>query len=312
MAVVAPQPAAGSEAACTRRAEDTLLLMHRWGYAPSVSALADGLLGGAVEEETLLDALGSSDSVRCVDGFVCLRGWDHLIDPSRQRTLMHRLRNGEARSIALEFARDLVSLCPFVEAIALTGSVASGGYRPGDDVDFDLFVRSGTKYVAYLAATLVGLRFSWRFRGREQDALHRTPILPKVTCINVVWPRDQTRPFVRADAALAFELLRCEPLFGAARFREVLADNPWILELFPQAYDRVWADRFDSPSSALAGFLEWVGRRPRILRVLESTSRRVAWALYQLVQASRARDPAARERMAFLRRVKYPYEVFQD
>ena len=131
-----------------------------------------------------------------------------------------------------------------MEAIALTGSVASGGYRPGDDVDFDLFVRTGTKYICYLAATLVGLKYSWRYRSTDLDSLHRTPVLPKITCINVVWPTDQTRPFVRQDAALAFELRRCEPLIGWARFRKVLDDNPWIRGYFPQTYDKVAVDRF--------------------------------------------------------------------
>ena len=199
-----------------------------------------------------------------------------------------------------------------MEAIALTGSVASGGYRPGDDVDFDLFVRTGTKYICYLAATLVGLKYSWRYRSTDLDSLHRTPVLPKITCINVVWPTDQTRPFVRQDAALAFELRRCEPLIGWERFRKVLDDNPWIRGYFPQTYDKVAVDRVDRARGAWAGFLSWMGRRPGLLRATETACRRVGWVLYHLTQAFRERDPRAREHMAFLRRVKYPYEVFQD
>lgn len=312
MAMVGPQRSAAEDSDTRRRVEDTLLLMHRWGYAPTISALAHELLGGPVDGRRLADAIASSESMRRVGDFVCLRAWEHLVDPSRRRIVMNGLRNGEARAVAIEFARDLASVCPFVDAIALTGSVASGGYQPGDDIDFDLFVRDGTKYLCYLAATLVGLKYSWRYRRREQDPLHRTPVLPKVTCINVVWPADQTRPFVRRDTAMAFELFRAEPLLGSARFREVLADNPWIRRYFPQAYGRIVVDRVERPSGAMARLLSGIGRRPRLLRALEGASRRVAWVLYHFTQASRARDPRARERMAFLRRVKYPYEMFQD
>ena len=295
-----------------RRVEETLLLMHRWGYAATVSALAEDLLGGRADEGELFTSFARSDSLRCLEGLVCLRGWEHLVGPSKRRVLTNGATNEEARCIALAFARDLAGVCPFVEVIALTGSVASGGYKPGDDVDFDLFVREGTKYTCYLMATLVGLKYAWRHRHRVQDPLHRTPVLPKVTCINVVWPLDQTRPFVRRDAALAFELLRCEPLLGGGRFHDILADNPWIRGFFPQAYDTVTVDRFERRAGLAVRFLGWAARRPGVLRAIEGVSRRFAWVLYHLAQESRSRDPRARERMAFLRRVKYPYEVFQD
>ncbi len=312
MATVGTQPFELNEGAYLRRVEDTLLLMHRWGYAPTVSTLADDLLGGSADPRRLREALDSLSSVRRLGEFISLRGWEHLIDVSRRRVQANELGNDEARALALEIGRDLAAVCPFVDVIALTGSVASGGYLPGDDIDFDLFVRSGTKYIAYLGATLVGLKYSWRYRHRVQDPVHRTPFLPKVMCMNVVWPADQTRPFVRRDAALAFELHRCIPLLGNARFSAVLADNPWIREYFPQAFMKVGIDRVERSRSAWSEFLEWVARRPRLLRIVEGMSRRVAWVFYHLTQTSRARDPRARERMAFLRRVKYPYEVFQD
>ncbi len=312
MAVVGPTPSISGSTAHGRRVEETLLLMHRWGYAPTISALADSLLGGPVDETWLSDTIARSDSVRTVGQFVCLRGWERLLGPSSHRVAMNEIQNGEALATAIEFAQDLVRLCPFVEVVALTGSVASGGYEPGDDIDFDLVVHEGTKYICYLAATLVGLKYSWRQRGREQHRVHKTPILPKVTCINVVWPMDQTRPFARTDAAMAFELFRCQPLLGTRRYQEVLAANPWIREILPQTYDKVAVDRVVRRSGAFARFLGTVGRRPRLLRALESASRRLAWVLYHLTQASRSKDPIARERMAFLRRVKYPYEVFQD
>lgn len=302
----------GPEAQILARAERTLDLMHRWGYAPTVEVLAQDLLDGSAGVSDVLASLESTDRVLVDDGFVCVRGREDLLAKSRLRHDTHRELNGGPLAIAHEFARDLARVCPFVECLALSGSVASGGYAPGDDIDFDLVVRPGTKYTSYLVANLLGLKFSWRHRGRSKSDVHRTPFLPKVTCVNVVWPDDHTRPFVRQDGALAFELLRCTPLFGAARFRELLRDNPWVGEYFPQAYARAWTDAVPREPGVVASALDRIARHPRALACLEAASRWVAWILYRGVQASRRRNPAAVARMAFLRRVKFPYEVFQD
>lgn len=294
------------------RAEWTLTLMHRWGYAPTVQALAEGLLGGRVKVDDLRHALEESENLCTQDGFACIREREGIIPRSRARVASNKNLNGEAHEIAIGFTRDLLRVCPFIESVALSGSVASGGYDRGDDIDFDLFVRSGTKYTCYLLATLVGLKYAWRYRRREVENVHRTPILPKLTCINVVWPADQTRPFARQDSGLAFELLQCQPIHGIARFHEVLEDNLWLRDYFPQLYERVWFDSISKEPGALERFLGAIGKRPRILRLLEVSSRRLAWIVYRFVQSAREGDPTARERMDFLRRVKFPYEVFQD
>lgn len=286
--------------------------MHRWGYAPTTDVLAEELLGGRVEVEELRSTIDSSEKLREVDGFACLRGSERLVTASRRRVRSNRRHQQAIRQVAGDFTRDLLRACPFIEAVALSGSVASGAYEPGDDIDFDLFVQTGTKYACYLIATLVGLKYAWRNRHAKMNTLHRTPLLPKLTCINVLWPADQTKPFVRQDAALAFELLRCQPLVGADRFQTVLADNPWLQSYFPQLFERVPFDDLDPSASPIRACLAAVGRRPRLLRFVEAASRRLAWIAYRFVQGTRQQDPVARERMDFLRRVKYPYEVFQD
>ncbi len=247
-----------------------------------------------------------------MDGFACLAGREDLVERSRGRVAQDRVLNGRARTLAQEFARDLARNCPFVECIALSGSVASGAYDPRDDIDFDLFVRRDTKYTVYLVAQLVGLRYSWRYRHQELDEVHRLPFLSKIICVNVVWPSDQTRPFVRQDADLAFELLRCRPLYGARRFREALDENPWLAGFFPQIYDRLYLDAPAAGTGTLGRVLAAVAREPRLLDLVERICRRLSWIMYRSAQASRSRNPRAVARMEFLRRVKYPYEVFQD
>ncbi len=290
----------------------TLALMHRWGYAPSLPCLAEQLLGGAVDASGIREAVDRRDDLTLQDDFVCLRGHEHLLDRSRARISANRRWSPEAWEIARSYARDLIRACPLIDSIALSGSLASGGYGPHDDIDFDLIVKPGTKYTCYLVAHLVGLKYGWRYRDRRLDALHHTPLLPKIACINVVWTEEQTRPFTRRDENMAFELLRCVPMFGVRTFQEALRQNVWLRDFFPQTYARTWPEEARERPSVLGRFLDGVRRNPQMLRFLERWARRVSWYLYRGVQSSRRRNPAAVSRMDFLRRAKYPYEVFQD
>lgn len=293
------------------RARSTLELAHRWGYAPSLESLAGCLLGGDVPEPALQVAIRRAPDIVVLDGHAALRGYQDLIGPSRERASRDRIRNGEARALAEAFAADLLRACPFIGCLAITGSLASGGYDDGDDIDFDLVVRDGTKYICYLAANLLGVRYAFRRRRARPSSRDGLLLLPKVVCVNVVWTESDTDPFVRQDRHLAFELLRAQPLFGARRFAEILRRNAWIGAIFPQAYNRALADHVAPRPGTLAGLLEGIASHPRWLARLERLARSIARALYVLVQAGRS-DPASRERAAFLRRVKFPYEVFQD
>jgi len=286
--------------------------MHRWGYAPSFETLASHLLGGRAPPGELARILHTTPRIATIDGFACLSGHEQLIDRSRARVALNRIFSDRAQTLARGFARDLVRNCPFVECVALSGSAASGGYGPRDDVDFDLFVRPETKYISYFLAQLVGLKYAWRYRHLQLDEVHALPFLSKVTCINVVWPTDQTRPFVRQDGDLAFELLRCRPLYGVRRFQIALEDNPWLRGYFPQVYDRTWAEEPAEDLSLVGRVLAAIATRPGLLRIAERMCRRISWVMYRSAQASRRRNPRAVARMEFLRRAKYPYEVFQD
>jgi len=286
--------------------------MHDWGYAPVLPVLSAELLGGSVSSSVLERFLLSNPRIRFQDGFVALQGHEDLLGKSKHRTQTDRALNGHARAVAENFAQDLASICPFLECIALSGSVASGGYDLGDDIDFDLFVRPGTKYLCYLLSVLVGLKYSWRYRNAKGAGLRKIAGLPKVTCINVVWTQDQTQPFVRQDAAMAFELLHCQPLVGATVFSRVMEDNRWLGNYFPQLFDRVPVDTVRPLHSKFGRMLTKLGRRPRALRWLDRSCRAAAWLIYSVAQTVWGGTPTTRARLEFLRRVKYPYEVFQD
>ncbi|MFQ5552470.1 MAG: hypothetical protein ACE5EW_01940 [Thermoplasmata archaeon] len=246
------------------------------------------------------------------DGIVGLAGWESLIEKTERRIRANLNLKAKYLRVAESFCRDLVASCPFVRSIALAGSLATDGFDEGDDIDFDLIVENGTRYIAYLLATLIGIKYAWRHRHRRMHELHRTPLLPKITCVNVVWSVDQTRPFLRQDDALAFELMRCKPLYGVDHFSRILGENRWIDAHFPQLFERVFEERIQARRNLLGRAVSRLARHRRLLRAAETASKWVAWVIYSFVQRARRRNPKAAARMDFLRRVKQPYEVFQD
>lgn len=294
------------------RVTDTLLLFSKWGHQATIETLGRNLLGGAIDPTILQDRLPHLEGIRRWDGIVGLEGHEKLMAKTQARARAHTRLEAEYLEVAREFARDLLRWCPYLECIALTGSLATGGFREGDDIDFNLFVRDGTKYIAYLLATILGLKYSWRYRGRTTRPVHATPLLPKIACINVVWTAQDTDPFVRNDASLALELIRSRPLYGSDRFQEVLDGNPWLGLYFPQIYDRRYRDEVAAGPSILGRFLEALRRHPWALRAVEMASRGVAWLIYHFVQWTRRKNPEARAHLEFMQEVKYPYEVFQD
>ncbi len=217
---------------------------------------------------------------------------------------MNGSRNGDATTIAQQFAKSLLRICPLVDCVALSGSAATGGYMPADDVDLDLFVRDHAKYLTYAIALALGLLVSLRSRKSGR--------LRKVICINVVWTRAQTEPFARNDEALAFELLHCRPIFGAPHFRQVISSNPWILRFFPQLDGTGTGDQTAPEIGNLGRIVAWIGRHPTLLFLADRIGRLFSHAAYDLSHWMKRKDSEAMERLAFLRRVKFPYEVFQD
>lgn len=278
--------------------------MHQWGYAPTIEALAEELFGGRTDTNRLCEAIGASPGLCLVDGLVCLKGREHLLAKSRQRILANRVVNGEARAIAESFAAELLRFCPWVECVALSGSVASGGYVSSDDIDLDLIVPDGTRYLTYAFALGIGIRFALIHQNGGR--------FRKIICINVVWTDTQTSPFSRNDASLAFELLHCQPLFGSLHFREMIERNAWILGYFPQIARGLGRDLPRPRPNLLGRFFGWVASHPRLSAATERMARAASFTVYTSVHWIHRHNRAEMERFEFLKRVKYPYEVFQD
>ena len=291
----------------------TLEIANRWGYGLAEREISGLLYGGPEDDAAVVNALASSSAVTFRDGFATMKGRDELID----KCVARRSSNGKLATtyfeIAEEFAKDLLRLSPFVRSVAVCGSAASGGLEEGDDIDFNLFAEDGAKYIVYVTALLLGVKYSLRHGRRFSGGASFLGILRKVTCVNVVWRESDCRPFARQDPFLAFELLRSVPIAGTEHFAAIVRANPWLRLHFPQIFGRVHADRVPpQPLSLLARAQRNLVRSPRVRRALEAGARAIASAFHAIIRLSRGRNPEALARQAFLRRVKFPYDVFQD
>jgi predicted nucleotidyltransferase len=205
-------PAAERPSAATgleERILGTLALAESRGYNLTLEDLSARLLGGPAPVEALRETVHSHEGLDFDGTFVGLKGRLRAGKCARRKEANSKWLP-LALSVAQEYARDLVRLCPHVRCVMLSGSAASGGFCPEDDIDLNIVVRDGTKYTSYVAALLLSLRFSVRF-GRSIGSRY-VPGVPKVICLNVVWEERQAIPFARRDAQLAFELLNTVPI----------------------------------------------------------------------------------------------------
>jgi hypothetical protein len=310
--VLGPSSAAAADG-LDGRIVRTLDIAARWGYGLSVDQLARLLYGGPVAEGEVARAMRQASGVAREDGFATVAGREDLLAKSIAR---HRTNGVLAESymgIACAFTHDLLRHSPFVRAVAISGSTASEGLGHGDDVDLNLFAEDGTKYIVYITALLLGIKYSLRLRRQFAKGSPFFGLLPKVTCVNVVWTQGECRPFVRQDEFLAFELLRSRAIAGGDHYRQILEANPWLAEHFPQALETAGGPTVTVPPlSGLARLQRWFARGPTRRRWLDRACRHAARALHRIVDLSRQRNPEAVRRAQFLRRVKFPYDVLQD
>jgi len=238
---------------------------------------------------------------------VCLPGNQHLLKETVRRSEANSKHAAAYLDLALKYSRELASHCQFMLATAAAGSISTNGVDIGDDVDLNLIVEDGTKYVAYLASLLLGLKYSLRY-----GEILGNGGLKKLICVNVIWTISDTSPFLRQDDSLAFELMLSEPLLGSDEFRRVLDRNEWVREAFPQAY-RDGGEELPRPQpSAVGRALGAFLAHPCLRAVADKACRFIAWSVYTIYHWIRRNDREARARLELVKRLKYPYEVFQD
>ena len=118
----------------------------------------------------------------------------------------------------------------WVRSLGITGSVAYGEPRPGDDLDFLVITRSGALWW-FLATTYLRLRLG---------ALRDPAILEPEPCFNyLIDERRAEGEFeARRDFLFAREALTAEILVGDPYYRGLLAGASWMSSLIPRLYAR--------------------------------------------------------------------------
>jgi hypothetical protein len=300
----------GEEGALLRRIHETSALFARRRYVVPVEEFSQYLIRGAEDPNRVKEAIAKSDEVTLIDEFVVPKKEEYDLAEIRQRRELHLKHRPHMLAEAVSFGEDLVKTFPFVKAICLTGSLASGGFVPEDDIDFNLFVDDSSKYAAYFTSILLSLKYSIRHRQKPEAQVGKTPLLPKVICINVIFREKDCIPFARRDRFLGFELLLQEPIFGVDYYYDLFQKNQWLKELFPQMGPRTMQliDRVRTPQRAPLHSL-W---RADKFGVAEFASKWLARGIFEAVQLSRWRNKEAQHHVARVRQFQFPYGVFQE
>lgn len=299
--------------ALSDRAERTVALLADRGFAVSADRLAALLLGGPAPPAAVRRAVRAHPGLGATDGFVHPTDRADLVPPSRRRAQGHDGAADRWMATCRGYVRDLVRHCPWIEAVLVSGSLASGGFRDADDIDVSLVVEEDAKYLTYVAALTLSLPYAWRHRRKPTREASATPLVPKVICVNAVWTRAQTRPFVRQDAAMGLELLFSRPVHGARTWRAVLEHpgNAGLRRAFPQLAGAEPLADVEAGPSVLSRVLDRLTARPGLRRALDNACYLVARALHGLVRWTRRDNPRARVHAERMAAVKHPYAILE-
>lgn len=286
------------------RVERTAAILDRRGYAVSPERLAGWCLGGPIPVE-LLETLVRQNSHRLElrEGLVILPQRAGAAAAIATRAREHARASARVWPETLRFVEALLTLCPYVLAVAVAGSLASGGFRETDDVDLNLVVEDGRRHLAYVALNGLGVLHALRHRDKPVDTHTRRPLAPRFMTANLILEHRQLFPLVRRDEDMAFELLTSTPVAGASLWHATVAANQELTEHFPQLAERVATDAV-SPRRRLPGWLfpAWLDR----------PSRGLGEAAWRLMQWTRRDRPEALARVAFVRSTMRPYALFDD
>lgn len=297
-------PRGRGERATTEHVRATVALLQRRGYALPPDRLARLTLHGEVSETDVRRIAAFDSELTLTAGLVLHRSQEGRAAAIAARASRHRFASELYLPMTLRFIERLVSVAPFIRSVAIGGSLASGGFVPSDDVDLNLIVDDGHRYLAYVALNALGLLQAIRHRGKPVDDLTRRPIAPRLMTANLILELSDCHPLVRQDEDMAFELMASEPVYGIDVFRSMVAANPGLLEHFPLLAHK----------GAPFALTPTPPRKARWLRVgaFEGLAKQVGGAGWRYMQWTRRNRPEALARVAFVRKTMRPYALFDE
>jgi hypothetical protein len=207
----------------------TLTYSDLFDFPLSAQELSTFLFDAGASEDEVAQAARLCDDVAEIDGYFCLAGRDHVV---RDR-LRRRPENARLWRRARRYAR-LIAALPFIRLVAITGSLAPGNARAGDDIDLLLVVEPGRLWLCRLL--LLILVKAARLVGDE-------------LCPNFILSRSDLAIDGSAfPAYYARELTQMEPLFGASAYRALRLANGWTSRLLPNSNHVVRPELPDWPA----------------------------------------------------------------
>ena len=285
------------------RVRQTAALLARRGYALPADRLGAVCVGGPLSEREVLTALAAAPDLKRSGRLVTSDRLLPLAAVIADRQEQHEMAAPAYLEAARRFAVRLAERLPFVVAVAVAGSLASGGFRESDDVDLNLVVEDGYRHLAYVGLNLLGVLHALRYRRKPVDDLSRRPVAPRVMTANLILERSDCFPLRRTDVDMAYELLASQPIVGADFLERVVAANPALSDCFPQLRRR------PLPFAA-----EPAWRLPRRFfpRLLEGPARLLGRSAWRYMQWTRRKRPAALARVAYVRSTMAPYALFSE
>ncbi len=160
---------------------------------------------------------------------------------------------------ASRFTSTLTRLVPWIEMVAVTGSVAYGSARKWDDIDLFMVTKRNRLWLS-LSLALILVRLGRLLRIRDADLLS--------FCFSYV---HDDLGFLQESSKSKFtplfarELLKAQPLIGIRRYKQILECNEWVKLVHKSAYTSKMNELHDSETSdkctvtheRFSFFLQW-------------------------------------------------------
>jgi hypothetical protein len=279
----------------------TLRIVENRGYNLTLEHLSNNLMGGNVNIADIEREIKNFENIDFDGIFVATSG-----NLKTAKCLERLQSNDKLQSYYLKIAQDFVSnyitLCPWVKCVMLAGSMASDGLGDGDDIDLNIVVQDRTKYSSWLFGILLSIKYSITFRKGFRVKWFN--LIGKVICISVIWEVHEVLPFRRRDDQVAYELLlNSKVLYNRDFFKQILEQNRWLTQWFPQIFEKFNHIRNDIVVSS-------VKRRNRIVpRFIEVLSLALVFIIYYTVRASVFWHDGLKNQMDADKKIKCPYGV---
>jgi hypothetical protein len=188
-------------------------------YPLTLEEIHQNLIGLAADEPAVHHALNGPGLVPGYlhrnGGHFTLAGRANLVDIRRER-----LASSATLWARAHYYGRLIARIPFVRLVAVTGALAVGNARPGDDIDYLIVTEPGRLWLC--RALIIVLVKQAARRG-------------DVICPNY-FLTERALALPEHDLFTAHELLQMVPLYGFDVYRRMLALNVWAGALLPNAF----------------------------------------------------------------------------